>query len=34
MQAGILAGDLGPEGLIFIKEEDSPKDKPPLAVSN
>lgn len=28
------AGDLGPEGLIFIKEDDSPNDKPLLVVAN
>ena len=28
------AGDLGPEGLIFIKEENSPNGKPLVVVGN
>lgn len=28
------AGDLGPEGIVFIKEEDSPNGKPLLVVGN
>ena len=30
----LTAGDLGPEGLIVIKEEDSPGGEPMLAVAN
>ncbi len=29
-----LAGDLGPEGIIFIKEEDSPNGKPLIVIGN
>jgi len=29
-----LAGDLGPEGIIFIKEEDSPNGKPLVVIGN
>ena len=30
----LAAGDLGPEGIIFIKEDDSPNDKPLVVIAN